>query len=460
MKNKTLLPNLLILSLCLMSQFSNGQAPILKGQKCVGGSADDRLMHMIKLKDGYLSCGDTQSQDGDFTGTMNHGGREAFLMKTNKEGNIIWRETYGGSNDETFYNIRETANGDILAIGTTGSNDGQVTGHHGSIGTDDVWLIKTNKKGDLIKQHCYGGSGSESTYDLGQSEGLLISKKGYILFTAETNSNDGDVSGNHGDYDGWVVKLNPSTFDIITSKTIGDANYDAAYTIHEINGFFLVTGTKATEKNDGSVEIIEAFYKAFATKLDTSTLEPLWYKIYGGSRSDDCNASVVSTDGNLVLTGHAASSDGDCVGNTGFNTWTWKINVNDGGIIWKNFEGEPGDTSAAFNILPTHDGGFAAVGSISHLVFPFLGDGYVVKVDANGKTQWTKRFGGSEDDELLGGVEEKDGNFLLGGFTSSNDGDVSGYHSGPLIIKRYHRFHPDNSSGPSKDIWLVELSRN
>jgi hypothetical protein len=44
----------------------------------------------------------------------------------------------------------ETASGDILAIGTSGSND-KVTNHHGTPGTDDIWLVKTNHKGELTR---------------------------------------------------------------------------------------------------------------------------------------------------------------------------------------------------------------------------------------------------------------------------------------------------------------------
>ena len=321
------------------------------------------------------------------------------------------------------------------------------TNHHGAAGTDDVWLVRTNSKGILTKERCFGGSGSESTFDLGMSEGLLISKNGYILFTGETNSTDGDLFNLHhyGDYDGWVVKIDTATFTIVKANTIGDANYDALYNINEINGYFLVTGTKATKEYNGPFhDSIEDYYKAFAAKLDTVGLDTIWYKKYGGSGSDDCNASVVSSDVNLVLTGHAASSDGDCIRNNGFNTWTWKININNGDTIWQNFTGVSTDTSAAFNMIATHDGGFAAVGGILHTLNPFLADAYVVKIDAFGKTQWTKRFGGSGNDQLLCGVEENNGSILLGGLTSSKDGDVSGYHDGSVVFhKSFISFLPD-----------------
>lgn len=461
MKKKNLLySSILILSLTIITSFEKSQEPQIHHLKCIGGTGEDNIFYVIKLRDGnYLSCGFTESHNGDFD--AKNGGADAFLLKTDGVGNIIWKNIYSGSRDEVFYNIIETANGDILAIGTAGSNDKQVTHHHGTPGTDDVWLVKTNSSGKLIKERCYGGSKSESTFDLGMSEGIMIDKNGNILFVGETNSNNGDVFGNHGDYDGWLVKVNPNTFDIIKSKTIGTTNYEAAYNIYEIKGYLFVTGTNsAVAYTTTNFKSVEEHGGGFATKINATTFNKIWYKSYGGSASEFCDASVVSQDSNLVLTGHAASTDGDCVGNDGnFNTWTWKINISNGNIIWKNFTG-PGDTSATFNLIATHDGGFAAIGCVVKSFTPFLADAYVVKIDSNGKTQWTKQFGGSGNDQILGGVEKNNGSFLLGGLTSSNDGDVSGFHGGPVSKQKFHRFPAGKRPGPKSDAWLVELNGN
>ena len=461
MENKSLLyGSFLLLSLIIITSFEKLQEPKIHHLKCIGGTGEDNIFYVIKLRDGnYLSCGFTDSHNGDFD--AKNGGTDAFLIKTDNAGNIIWKNIYGGSRDEVFYNIIETASGDILAIGTAGSNDKQVTNHHGTPGTDDVWLVKTNSSGQLIKERCYGGSRSESTFDLGMSEGIMIDKNGNILFVGETNSNDGDVSGNHGDYDAWLVKVNPGTFDIINSKTIGTTNYETAYNVHEINGSLFVTGTNSeVAYTTTNSDTVEEYGGGFAAKINPATLDTIWYKTYGGSGSEYCNASVISQDGNLVLSGHAASTDGDCVGNNGnFNTWTWKINVIDGSIIWKNFTGADPDPSAAFNLIATQDGGFAAMGTAVE-VEKSNPDAFVVKIDANGQTQWTKRFGGSNMDMLLGGVEKNNGDLLLGGLTSSNDGDVKGFHGGPVTKQKFHRFPAGKRSGPKNDAWLVELNGN
>jgi hypothetical protein len=50
-------------------------------------------------------------------------------------------------------------------------------------------------------QKCLGGSNKEEAYSIQQT-----ADEGYII-AGYSNSNDGDVTGNHGDYDYWIVKL-------------------------------------------------------------------------------------------------------------------------------------------------------------------------------------------------------------------------------------------------------------
>ena len=459
MKKKFLLiPSYMILSILINYDIRKEPAPEVNWQKCIGGKKEDYFLSVIQLRDGnFLFCGGADSKNGDFAGS-GHGGTEAFLLKVDDNGRIIWKQTYGGSRDEIFYNVMEAANGEIIAIGTSGSNDQQVTNHHGAPGVDDIWLVKTDRNGNLIKERSYGGSESESTFDLGMSEGVLIDQNGNILFVGETSSNNGDVSGNHGNYDGWIVKVNPTTFDIINSKTIGDADWDEPYNIYEINGAIFVTGNKSTVPYTiTNLKDVEDHGKGFAAKLDATTFNTLWYKTYGGSGSDFCNASVVTKDQNLVLTGHAASTDGDCIGNNGdFNTWTWKINADNGNIIWKNFTGVVGDSTSAFNMTTSKDGGFLLGGIVVNSLDPLLPpDGYVVKLNSNGDTVWTKKMGGSGVDYFLGLVEKNDSRILLGGQTYSPD--LPGYHGGPFNTQRFRHYTDKKKSNTASDAWMVEL---
>ena len=42
--------------------------------------------------------------------------------------------------------------------------------------------------------------------------------------------------------------------------------------------------------------------------------------------------------------------------------------------------------------------------------------------------EWQKTFGGSDDDFLLDIHQFPNGEFVVSGYSESNDGDVSGYH--------------------------------
>jgi len=113
---------------------------------------------------------------------------------------IEWQKCLGGSGGEVAFDIRQTSDGGYVVAGYTNSNDGDVSGNHGG---NDAWVVKLNALGATQWKKCLGGSGGDCAYDIQQTI-----DRGYIV-AGYTESNDGDVSGNHGNDDVWVVKLAP-----------------------------------------------------------------------------------------------------------------------------------------------------------------------------------------------------------------------------------------------------------
>ena len=75
----------------------------------------------------------------------------------------------------------------------------------GNHGGGDFWVVKISVAGALEWERCYGGSQDDDAYDVRQT-----ADSGYIV-VGNTASNDGDVSGNHGGYDDiWVIKISSS----------------------------------------------------------------------------------------------------------------------------------------------------------------------------------------------------------------------------------------------------------
>ena len=111
----------------------------------------------------------------------------------------------------------------------TSSNDGDVSGNHtSSSGYSDAWLFKINSKGAIQWQKCYGSIGSES------AECVIQSIDGGYVFSGYSEVNNGDVSGNHGNWDIWCVKVN-SNGNIQWQKSFGGTGEDRCHKIKATN---------------------------------------------------------------------------------------------------------------------------------------------------------------------------------------------------------------------------------
>ena len=120
----------------------------------------------------------------------------------------------GGTNDDGANAIHQTSDGGYIVAGFSKSNDGDVTGHQGNTTTDDNWIVKLDGNGNIQWQKSLGGTLNDVANSINQS-----SDGGYIT-AGSSSSNDGDVSGNHGSNDYWVVKL--SSFIGITENLKGE----------------------------------------------------------------------------------------------------------------------------------------------------------------------------------------------------------------------------------------------
>ncbi|MFI5262958.1 MAG: T9SS type A sorting domain-containing protein [Candidatus Kapaibacterium sp.] len=181
---------------------------VLQLQKCLGGSGNDIANSILRTSDGdYIIAGSTVSNDGDVTG--NHGGH-AWIVKLDPSFNILWQKRIGGSKSDNANSIIHTNDKGYAFVGTTISNDGDVSGKHGgSNDSSDVWVVKLDSSGVMQWQKCLGGTLEDEGF------GICLTKDGGYAIDGRTESNDGDVSGIHTldsihfNLDIWVVKLKP-----------------------------------------------------------------------------------------------------------------------------------------------------------------------------------------------------------------------------------------------------------
>jgi hypothetical protein len=408
------------------------QAPNIEWQKTLGGNFIDWGSSVQQTADGgYITTGSTSSTNGDVMG--NHGNSDFWVVKLNAVGDIQWQKALGGTGTEIAYSVRQTTDGGYIVIGLSSSNNGDVTGNHGS---QDYWIVKLDTDGNIQWQKSLGGSGYEKAVSVQQT-----TDGGYIV-AGSSGSTNGDVTGNHGNVDYWIVKLNTSG-DIQWQKALGGSGLEDVAEIQQTDdGGFIIVGS-SDSSSDGDVTGNHGNFDYWAVKLDTfGNIQ--WQKSYGGTGNDNAYSIQQTTDGGYIITGTSADSiTGDIPTYPGVIDY-WIIKVDSGGNMeWnKLLGGSLGDNAQV--IRQTQDGGYIVAG------WSFSTDGqvtgnhgsndyWVVKLDDAGNLKWQKSLGGSSGDNLRSIEQTTDGGYIILGDSFSTNGDVTGNHG-------------------LSDYWLVKLT--
>ncbi len=127
---------------------------------------------------------------------------------------ILWQRCLGGSADDEASSVIQTSDGGFALAGATRSNDGDFVGNHGH---QDGWVVKLNSSGATQWSKCYGGTSDDDFFS------IIQTSDGGFAVAGATNSDDDDVSGNHGNTDSWVVKLD-NTGNIEWQKCLGGSS--------------------------------------------------------------------------------------------------------------------------------------------------------------------------------------------------------------------------------------------
>ncbi|MCC1483319.1 hypothetical protein [Winogradskyella immobilis] len=390
----------------------------------LGGSLNDSAQSVINTTDGgYAILGFTQSIDGDVSDKQNEN-FDYWVLKFDAQDQLQWSRTYGGSSDDRGQDIIQTQDGGYAIIGSSLSNDGDVSNN---AGMEDYWLVKLDASGAVSWQKSFGFQGNDSGFSVIQTndQGYLIS--GILDVSASGGQgNSSRTSNRHAGGEYWAIRLNASG-DMLWSKFFGGSFTDMPEGIVETddNGFIIVGGSDSFDiditNNLGS-------YDFWIIKIsDVGDL--LWEKSFGGDEIDQARAIVKSGDGNFVIAGDTRSNSNDVSNNNGAaDLWLIKISP-EGELIWeRTIGGSSFDVSRS--IKRTRDNGFILAGSsrssdIDVSENKGQNDAWVLKVDSNGNLQWERSIGGSNIDFAYGIAELNDNTIVVVGDTASNDQDIT-----------------------------------
>lgn len=418
------------LALLAIGSTLSAQVPTIQWQQTLGGTAVDQGYDIVSFEDGSVAVGLAFSSNGQVVG--NHGAGDAWVVRLNNNGDIVWQNCYGGSDYDNASAVSRTHSGGFVCAGVSRSVDGDVTNPHGDY---DMWVFGIDSVGELLWQRTLGGSQNDWAF------GVAATSDSGAVVVGRTFSADGDVVGFHGDQDAWVVKLNQFG-EVLWQRALGGSTFDTGQDIIEIsNGNLLVVG--ASDSSDGDVTSGQAGGGDAWVVLLSPDGELLWETTLGGSSSDGFRSITKSDDSGFVLAGTTQSNDGDVTGYFA-NKDGWVVKIDDSGsIIWQRAVGG-NDVDELLDIQSDWDDGYIVVGQTKSNdgdLMANLGgfDGWILELSDDGQLDWSMNYGGASSENIYGIGLTSIGEYIACGLTNSTDGELASNHG-------------------NYDVWVARLS--
>lgn len=381
----------LLIIVCGAARAQN--APEILWEKTFGGSDADQATHIRNTSDGgFIFLGSSASVDGDLT--SNRGGDDVWVVKLDAQGAIEWQRSLGGSDEEEACRVEQTHDGGYILLGTSLSDDGDLTVNSGQ---RDIWVVKLNASGTLQWQRSLGSNADEAAVSIAQTPDHQYVVLGTVLYGDELS----------GERNYWAAKLNGQGA-IVWQKEYGGSSNDVAHALVVTeDDEYILAGTSFSEDGDLPTTIIGDFV-SWLVKVNSSGAI-LWSKCYDGENGGiisaaspqpnrytflatkgpatapyhwlftiDKQGAIISdkkhtfpknhlaeaiirtADNGYCMTGTAAALDSSG-GLIGYNTWLVRF-ASDGNILWEKKLHDDSATRFGYSTTEAADGGLLVAG--------------------------------------------------------------------------------------------------
>ncbi len=282
-----------------------------------GGSSHDYGYSVIECSGGGLAIAGYTSSYGANPGVN----ADAWLVRTDANGNHLWNQTYGGMGSEYGYCVVECSGGGFAIAGVQKS---------GGLGYFELWLVRTDAYGVHLWNSSFGGPYIDDGYSL-----VECSDGGFAIAGRYSTGSDMD----------FLLVRTDSNGDQLWNQTYGGPGYEMCWSIiaPSTGGFILVGNTASygaglsdmwvvrvgaggnllwnytygTTNNDGAMDIVEQATGGFAVVghyggdlalvLIDSTGSVQSILTYGGGEYEEGFALVESVLGGFTIVGTTMS---------------------------------------------------------------------------------------------------------------------------------------------------------
>ena len=314
--------------------------------------------------------------------------RDILLVKVDENGFGLWEKSFGGSNNEEGYAVKQCMDGGFILAGYSTS--------YGAAA--DIYVVKTDPYGIKEWDKVYGGNNLDRAYE------IIETHDGHFIIVGVTNS----PGISHGNDDIWLQKIDGQG-NTVWRNAYGESNHEVGYDVVELpDGGFLVLGYKNFYDVSG-----KDIYLIRTDSVGTI----VWAKTYGSSMVfDEIGYSIHEA----YPSGYLICASTNSRDNGWFDPQVIKIDY-DGNMQWSAIYNGSGRSHTRWVATPTYDGGAAIIGTTTyyHTNEGDNEDIYLIKIDQQGQELWNIGFEGGDSDWGWSIVETCINDLLIVGSTKS-----------------------------------------
>lgn len=352
--------------------------------KLYGGNGSEEGKDLLQLPDGgFVLVGSSTSES--------YGGKDVYVVRTDKFGDVIWENNFGGMGDDIGSSVILGQNNSLYVCG-------EITQDNSLLGKlRDVYVLNISiDNGSLIGG---GKQYGENIRDEFGTDIIELSNGGFFIsstmlhsdtskfYLSETDINL-DTLQNRSRYIGTEKVNNYSTSSFENKNDV-------------INPFVCFGSVLRTVNQKNSF-----WFRSFLYRSNSDGV--VYPEFYGTQENDEfCTDIHQTTDGGHILSGFM---------DNGNSTMEMIVKINPSRKeVWKKvYSNEFNKNIKESRIIQTKDGGFI-VSSTIELDDPKNDEISLLKLDFEGEVEWRKTYGSNDDDMGSKVIQLEDGSYAVVG---------------------------------------------